>query len=353
MTGMPHLMPDSPSPLLRLRPQIDVLSDLLRSVRLSGSIYWKSIFSDPFAVYADENVPIVLMPGMSPRHATVFHLIAEGECFLELPQRPDVEPVKLEQGDMVLLPFGCDHILRKGEAPVVKATDLSVCSPVEEGVFHTVAMQHGGEGEHTVLVCGYVQAGDLFHRPIFRDLPALLVESTSRMPVTSMLASTVKLLLSEVERLHPGSREMLSRIMENLFIEMLRAYIGRLPAGTPGWLGALADPLVSRALQFIHAEPRRDWTVDELASSSGTSRSVLSERFKATLGQPPIQYLHNWRLQLATVALCDNSRPLVDIAADAGYESVAAFSRAFKRSLGVPPGTWRQRNLTREADLPG
>jgi AraC-like DNA-binding protein len=345
-------MPDSPSPL-RLRPQIDVLSDLLRSVRLTGSIYWKAIFSDPFAVYSDDNVPVTLMPGLTPRQATAFHLIAEGECLLHLPRRSDVAPVRLKQGDMVLLPFGCDHILRKGDASVVKVTDLSVCSPVEEGVFHTFAMQHGGAGAATVLVCGYVQAGDLFHRPIFRDLPTLLVESSARMPVTSMLASTVKLILSEVENLRPGSREMLSRSMENLFIEMLRAYIGRLPEGTAGWLGALADPLVSRALQYIHAEPRRDWTVDELASHSGTSRSVLSERFKMILGQPPIQYLLNWRMQLASAALCDSSRSLADIATDAGYESVAAFSRAFKRSLGVPPGTWRQQNLTRQADLSG
>ena len=192
---------------------------------------------------------------------------------------------------------------------------------------------------------GYVQSGDLFLNPIFREMPPLLIEHTEREPVTSLLASTVRQLLAEVETLRPGSREMLGRMMEMLFVEMLRRYVGRLPQGTTGWFGALADPMISRTLQAIHAAPTHDWTVEELAGLAGASRSVLADRFKSILGQPPMQYIASWRLQLATSMLRNGDRALAEIAADVGYESEAAFSRAFKRHLGLPPGAWRQQNL--------
>jgi AraC-like DNA-binding protein len=160
--------------------------------------------------------------------------------------------------------------------------------------------------------------------------------------VTSLLASTVRQLLAEVEALQPGSREMLGRMMEVLFFEMLRRFIGRLPAGSIGWLGAVADPIVSRVLQRIHNEPMRDWTVEQLAAEVGSSRSVLAERFKAILGKPPIQYLSEWRLQLAGNLLSDGTRSIAEVAGEVGYESEAAFSRAFKRHRGTSPGLWRQ-----------
>ena len=159
-----------------------------------------------------------------------------------------------------------------------------------------------------------------------------------------MLASTVRQLLTEVDTLRPGSREMLGRMMEMLFFEMLRRYVGRLPQGSAGWLGALTDPLVGRSLPLIHTDPMREWTVEQLASAAGTSRSVLAERFKTVLGQPPMQYLAGWRLQLATHLLRDGSRSIAEVAGEVGYESEAAFNRAFKRHLGMPPGAWRQSN---------
>jgi AraC-like DNA-binding protein len=206
-------------------------------------------------------------------------------------------------------------------------------------------LRHGGDGEVTTVVCGFVQSGDLFFNPVFRDLPSLLIERTAQEPVTSLLASTVRQLLTEVDGLRPGSREMLGRMMEMLFFEMVRRYVGRLPKGALGWLGALADPLVSRSLQLIHADPMRDWTVEQIAAASGTSRSVLAERFKAVLGQPPMQYLAVWRLQLATNLLRDATRSIAEVAGEVGYESEAAFNRAFKRHLGMPPGAWRQNHV--------
>lgn len=318
-------------------PRIDLLSDLLRTVRLSGSVFFQAEFGAPFAVATGaHNIVARLLGGQRPRNLAAFHLIAEGGCHLDCPGSPRVE---LVQGDVVMLPFGSEHVLRRGDAPIVPAADL-VEAQCREGVVTT--MRHGGGGARTAVVCGFVQSGALFANPIFQGLPAVVVERTAGEPVTSLLASTVRQLLAEVETLQPGSREMLGRMMEVLFFEMLRRFVGRLPEGAVGWLGALADPIVSRVLERIHAEPMRDWTVDQLAAEVGSSRSVIAERFKRILGKPPIQYLAEWRLQLAGNLLSDGARSIAEVAGEVGYESEAAFSRAFKRHRGTSPGLWRQ-----------
>ncbi len=343
MIGTPPLLTETPGASGHtpgLTPASDLLSDLLRVVRLAGSVFFKADYGAPFGVSSDGRLTVEdLLGGTRPRHITVFHLVAEGRCWLD---RPGYERVLLSKGDVMMLPFGDYHALGNGDAPVVPAASLVAHS--REGVMTAVA-RHGGDGELTTIVCGYVQSGDLFFNPVFRDLPSLLIERTAQEPVTSLLATTVRQLLTEVDALRPGSREMLGRMMEMLFFEMVRRYVSSLPKGSLGWLGALADPLVSRSLHVLHADPMRDWTVEQLAAAAGTSRSVLAERFKAVLGQPPIQYLAGWRLQLATNLLRDASRSIAEIAGEVGYESEAAFNRAFKRHLGMPPGAWRQNHL--------
>ena len=338
MTEAPVLLTQTPNALAS-QPAADVLSDLLRIVRLTGSIFWKAEFAAPFAVRSQGQPPLEPGQRMSRQHGTIFHLVADGQCWLDVPGR---DRVQLSRGDAMLLPFGDPHLFGSGEAEPVLADNLTHAY-LKEGVVTT--MRHGGKGSVTTIVCGCVQSGDLFLNPIFREMPPLLIEHTEREPVTSLLASTVRQLLAEVETLRPGSREMLGRMMEMLFVEMLRRYVGRLPQGTTGWFGALADPMISRTLQAIHAAPTHDWTVEELAGLAGASRSVLADRFKSILGQPPMQYIASWRLQLATSMLRNGDRALAEIAADVGYESEAAFSRAFKRHLGLPPGAWRQQNL--------
>jgi AraC-like DNA-binding protein len=318
---------------------MDVLSDLLRSARLKGSIYWKGEFGKPFAISSDARPQIDLLLPTSRHHITIFHLVAAGQCWLHLVGH---NRVQLRQGDAILLPHGDEHVFGNGDAAPISASDL-IHAGLREGVM--TSTRHGGSDEVTTIVCGYVLSGDLFFRPIFRDLPPLLIERTADAPLTSLLAATVRQLLDEVDALRPGGREMLGRTMETLFIEMLRSYIGRLPEGMGGWLGALADPTVARALQYIHAEPAHDWGVKELAILAGASRSGLAERFKTILGQPPMLYITNWRLQLATGMLRDGGRTLGEIAAEVGYKSEAAFSRAFKRHFRVPPGMWRQQNI--------
>jgi AraC-like DNA-binding protein len=315
----------------RSRP-VDVLSNMLEIVRLTGSIFLKGNFGAPFAVRTNGQALTGLL-GPGAKHFSMFHMVAEGRCRLEVVGQT---PVELEAGDLMLLPQGECHILRNGDAPITEA-DSMVPELMAEGV---MTMRFGDGPERTHLVCGFVQSGDLFFNPVFAGLPELIVVRTADEPVSSMLADTVRHLLTEMEDLRPGSRDMLSRLMEMLFVEMLRRHVASLPAETSGWLGALNDPLVGRALQAIHARPLEDWTVESLALHVGTSRSVLADRFKAILGQPPMQYLAGWRLQLAMNMLREN-RSIAEVAAEVGYESEAAFNRAFKRHLGLPPGTWR------------
>jgi len=321
----------------RAAPAADTLSDLLQMVRLSGSVFFKSEFAAPFAISTGAEAIIArLFGGNRPGDITAFHLVSEGCCWVNT---PDSGRIELQRGDVVMFPFGDQHELGNGEAPVMPVSVL-VEAQCREGVIS--ALRYGGDGEATTIVCGFVQSGSLFSNPIFQGLPAVLIERTAEEPVTSLLASTVRQLLGEVETLRPGSREMLGRMMEVLFVEMLRRFVGRVPERSVGWVGAMADQMVSRALQRIHAEPMRDWTVEQLAAAVGTSRSVLSERFKAVLGKPPIQYLAEWRLQVAGNLLSDGTRSIADIACEVGYESQASFSRAFKRHLGTSPGAWRQ-----------
>jgi AraC-like DNA-binding protein len=194
------------------------------------------------------------------------------------------------------------------------------------------------------MVCGFVESSEFLFLPVFRSLPALSVERTTEDNVGALISSTTREIVASVDRAVPGTQAVLGRLMELLFIELLRRQAAKLPAGTKGWFGALGDPIVSRALQLLHEEPARRWTVDEIAARIGSSRSVLSERFKSLIGRPPIDYLASWRIQLASERLRLGHEAIPSIAASVGYESEAAFNRAFKRITGMTPGSWRQRN---------
>ena len=176
---------------------------------------------------------------------------------------------------------------------------------------------------------------------MFRTLPPLLVDRTGDDQVSALIASTVKQILAMTESAAAGSELMLGRLMELLFVEVLRRYAMSLPPSAKGWFAALNDPMVGRALQSMHRDPARRWTVDDLAHEAGSSRTVLAERFQAVLGQAPIEYLTSWRMQLAAERIRTGRDGLAAIAAEVGYDSEAAFNRAFKRVTGVTPGRWR------------
>jgi AraC-like DNA-binding protein len=204
-------------------------------------------------------------------------------------------------------------------------------------------VDYGGGGEPLRMVCGFVESSELLFAPLFRTLPPLVVESTSNDSVGGPLAATVREILRLVAAATPGTQAILGRLMELLFVETLRRHVSRLPAGENGWFGALNDPVVGRALQRIHADPARPWTVELLAHEVGASRTVLGERFRALLGRPPIDYVTAWRIQLAAERLRLGGESIAQVAIAAGYESESSFSRAFRRLTGLSPGRWRDR----------
>ena len=192
------------------------------------------------------------------------------------------------------------------------------------------------------MVCGFIESAEFLFAPVFRSLPPLVIDRTSDDKVSAVITSTVKEIMVLADAGAPGTDLMLGRLMESLFVEVLRRYAARLPSSAKGWFAGLNEPIVSRALQLVHANPARRWTVDELAREAGASRTVLAERFNAVMGQAPIEYVTGWRMQIAAERIRNSEDSLAAIAADVGYESEAAFNRAFKRITGVTPGRWRE-----------
>jgi AraC family transcriptional regulator, alkane utilization regulator len=327
-------MSETPPSFADRPPAGDVLADMLRAVRLTGAIFLRASFTEPFGVLSpqryDPSIPMAHL-----RHVSVFHYVATGGCSIETAggQRRD-----LVAGDLVLLPFAAEHKLWRGEAEFVPASN-SVHQDAKEGVW---SFTHGGGGTETRFVCGFIESAEMMFAPMFRTLPEMLVDRADDEAVGSGIANTIGDLLAKVESLTPGAEVILGRMMELLFVELLRRHAGRLPPGSKGLLAALNDPIVGRALHLMQADPGRRWTTDELAREAGTSRTVLAERFSAVLGKPPIEYLTSWRIQLAADRLRNGKDPIARIAVDSGYESEAAFNRAFKRVTGLTPGRWRE-----------
>ncbi len=315
----------------------DVLTEMLRAVRLTGSVFLNARFTAPFGVISprrfDARSPMATM-----RHISIFHLISSGECSIQLAtgERKD-----LTSGDIVLIPFADDHRFWSGEgAYMTRADDLVRTSPVKD----MWTIEHGGGGRETRMVCGFIESAEFLFAPVFRTLPPMLVERMEDDRVSALIASTVGQILSLAESPSPGVELILGRLMELLFVEVLRRYAATLPDNAKGWFAALKDPILGRAMQGIHADPARRWTVDDLARQSGSSRTVLAERFNAVLGQAPIEYVTSWRMQLAAERIRHGGNGLAEIAAEVGYESEAAFHRAFKRVTGVTPGQWREQS---------
>jgi AraC family transcriptional regulator, alkane utilization regulator len=312
----------------------DVLAEMLRAIRLTGSVYLNACFTAPFGIVSpkhfDQHTPMAHL-----RHVSIFHLIAAGACSVELATG---EQRKVSAGDIMLMPFADTHKFWSGQpAQLATADDVVRPGPIK-GMWN---VNHGGGGAETRIVCGFIESSEFLLTPVFRTLPPLLVDRTEDDQVSALIASTVKQILGMTEAAVPGTELMLGRLMELLFVEVLRRYAASLPPSAKGWFAALQDPIVGRALQIMHGDPARRWTVDDLAHQAGSSRTVLAERFNAILGQAPIEYLTGWRMQLAAERIRTGQDSLATIAVDVGYDSEAAFNRAFKRVTGVTPGRWR------------
>ena len=315
----------------------DLLSDLLGSMRLSGMVLFRAEFREPWSVVTPDSRQLARVLPFRTEHIIPFHVIATGGCRLELPER---EPVWLGEGDAVLLPYGDSHRLAGREMAVpVQVGQLLPLPPWND----ILVVEHGGSGANTSIICGFLQCDELLFHPILRHLPVLLHVRPDAGPADNWLAGTIRHTAREASKPMPGSRCMLPRLTELMFVEILRKHIQELSVGEVGWFAAFKDPIAGAALKCLHAAPFHDWRLETLARYVGASRTVLAERSNHLFDQPPMQYLAQWRLQLAAQQLKTSELPIKTIADRTGYQSEAAFSRAFKRHFGSSPGDWRRR----------
>jgi AraC-like DNA-binding protein len=317
---------------------MDALSAILKSVRLEGGVFVDAEFTAPWCIQAKYGLAAVRRQLAPSEHVVFFHFVAEGRCRIRV--HDATELLEVGAGDVVLFPRDDTQLMGSHlRLAPFDAAKLMAAGEEKDGI---ARISHGGGGEATRLVCGFLACSRSLSRTLFEGLPKVLHIPLGDGATTSLLRDLLRVAVRESSEWRPGAQSTLAKLSELLFVEALRRYVEQLPAGGRGWLAGVRDPHVGRAMGLMHGDPARAWTVDELARAVAISRSVLAERFSELLGEPPMQYLKRWRLTLASHALRSGRESIVRIAERSGYESEASFNRAFKREFGQPPAAWRR-----------
>jgi AraC-like DNA-binding protein len=314
---------------------MDVLSEVLKVVKLQGAIFYNGEFSSPWSVCspASGKVAPYFSPGAG--HVIIYHLLTEGHASARL---LDGERIALDAGDLVIFPHGDAHVIENGSP--TKTVDLT--TELDRIVAHGLKLSRlGGSGEVTKFVCGFMACDPGLSQVFLGGLPRVFKVNIRSNPSGRWLENSIRFSVNEADASRAGGEAVLTKLSEVLFVETLRAYIEHLPAGQTGWLAGARDAEVGRSLALMHRNPARPWTIASLAKEAGLSRSVLAERFRRYLNEAPMAYLTRWRLQLGAQMLASTSYSVAQIAAEVGYESEAAFNRAFKREFAVPPARFR------------
>lgn len=316
---------------------MDALSDVLRAVRLSGAFFFDVTARGPWVAETPEGKCVVdkMFPGSD--HLICYHLIMEGECWATLDGE---EPIRLGAGDIIVLPHGDTHVLTT-TVGMRKSPELSMYRMPSDAMPTKIAMGTDG-GEPARFVCGFLGCDSRPYNPLLAALPRVI---HVRDQLSGALGAYFRAALAESKGTRMGNHCMLGRISELMFVDVVRQHLESLPAERANWLSGLRDPYIGRALMALHSDPARDWTLETLAQEAALSRSAFAERFGIYVGQPPMQYLTSWRMQLATNYLRTANESISSIAGRVGYDSEAAFSRAFKKSVGAPPSEWREQHL--------
>jgi AraC-like DNA-binding protein len=325
----------------------DPLSDVLRSVRLRGAaFFYVSCGEDWVSVAPPSSMagPVV-MPGSE--HVIAYHLMARGSGWAAVDGEA---PVRFTSGDVVMMPRGDGHTVSSAPGLVARPDDGAWVfrmrndpKPIPVSYHHGV-VEPGAElpvdQATAVLVCGFIGCDAKPFNPLIAALPRLLHLPAGG--VGAWVAPALQQAVAESREQRSGSGAVLERLSEMMFVDAARRHLASLDAGASGWLAALRDRHVGRALTLLHERVAADWTVDELGREVGLSRSALHDRFVELVGQPPMQYLADWRMQRAASLLRESDAAVLAIAQDVGYDSEASFSRAFKRLVGQPPAAWRR-----------
>jgi AraC-like DNA-binding protein len=333
MTQTPMKLTDS--------PDLSPLGDVLSAVRLSGAVFLRAEYSDPWAIESPPAAEMTSLFGSLARRLILFHIVAEGQCWLRLGSGAYV---RAAAGEVLVLPYGDRHVM--GGADGVPPAHITALLPTPPWKQFPV-IRHGGGGTATTIICGYLHCADPVFDPLVKALPPLFSVRPPPGPTATWVAASIQYALDASAARRPANVGVSVRLPELLFSEVLRLYLESSPVPRSGWLAALRDPVTGPALTELHADPARRWTVDELARYAACSRSTLTERFSRLLGRAPMQYLRDWRLQLAASLLRETRQAVSVIAHQVGYESEEAFNRAFRRAIGSPPAQWRQQTASR------
>ncbi len=314
----------------------DVLSDVLRAIRLTGAAYFDFELTSPWVAEAPpaSEISKIVMPDSD--RVIEYHLIARGSCWGQL---VGGEPARLREGDIIVFPQGDPHVL--SSYPGMRSEPDMSAYVQRDGRLPFVFESGGGGPDGARVVCGFLGCDDRPFNPLLVALPKVIHLPAASSPSTAWLRPVIESALNESRQDKAGSENVLARLSELMFVQVVREHLESLPPGEGGWLAALRDPVVGKSLLSLHGAPAKDWTLESLAREVGVSRSALADRFATTAGQPPMQYLTNWRMQLASRLLIEGAA-VADVASKVGYDSEAAFSRGFKRIVGVPPSEWRR-----------
>lgn len=324
----------------RLRESFDPLSDALAQLRLRGALFFLWDATWPYATTVPQARAFaeLILPGAE--QIVSYHVVTEGPCWAAVDGE---RPVRLDAGDILLIPHGDAYVMSSAAGLCTASgfdATLAFFRSMAAGELPFTVVEGGGGPGCTRVICGFLGCDVRPFNPVLAALPRMLVLRGCR-DEADPLTHLIELTLAEARTSRPGGRCVLLRLSELMFVEVIRRCVTDSPAGATGWLAGLRDEAVGRALALLHGEPGFPWTLERLARAAHVSRSTLAERFVALVGQPPMHYLASWRMQLAARQLVDGTAKVRAIAHELGYESEAAFTRAFKKLVGVAPAHWR------------
>ncbi len=312
---------------------MDPLSDVLRSIRLTGGIFLDAHFTAPWAVRSRITAEDCRPYLSRPAQVIAYHVVVSGRLLLEV---KGVPPLEVSAGEVVLLPRNDEHVLASESGIAAVSADDFIQPSGDTGLAH---ITYGGGGAATQIVCGFLGSNDV-RNPLISTLPQIMKLDVREAASRDWIEASVRFAAAELVAGRFADSGVLSRLSELLLVEAVRSYAAN-AGGDSGWLKGMSDPHVGRALALMHNSIGNYWTVDLLAREAALSRSTFVERFTAIMGVPPIKYLTQWRLMIAKAELAETRTSIAQIANSVGYDSEEAFSRAFKREFGESPARWR------------
>jgi len=314
---------------------MDALSDVLRVIRLSGGIFLEAHMTAPWCFKGRLSPDDCKAFQVAPSLVIASHYVASGKMLVQV---EGGEVIEARAGELVLLPHNDVHAFGS-DITVTPFSQPDEVKAKAAGKFTRIEL--GGGGEPTTLLCGFLGSDHAFG-PLLSSLPKVLKVDVRSTPSGAWMESSFRFAVSQIAMGRVGSTTVIAKLSELLFVEAVTHYINGLSEDKKGWLAGLKDPQVGQALSLMHAEPAKDWSAEALAAEVGMSRSGFAERFTSLVGQPPMQYLTYWRMQLAAQRLRESREAVAQVGYAVGYESEAAFSRAFKREFGKGPAEWRR-----------